>query len=86
MRVTMLRSNAVILAVVVFVCLFGISCSSKKVDEKLLASYAEAARVYNEGRFKEASEILAGIDKFTPALVLNGKAFFFLDKNEEAEK
>ena len=57
------------------VCGFSISsCSLPAPDDGLLLQYARSQDVYREGRFAKAAAMLAGENKFVPALVLRGKA------------
>jgi predicted Zn-dependent protease len=68
-----------------FACCF--SCSPWiRSDEEALLRYARAAQFYSEGRFRETAAILEGDKDFPPALTLRGKAEFFCDEDEKAEK
>ena len=55
-------------------CLWMFSCASPKPDDETLLRYVRSMDVYREGRFTEAAAMLKGETKFTPALVLRGKA------------
>jgi tetratricopeptide (TPR) repeat protein len=62
-----------------------VSCVYKPKEEVLI-NYAKAKNLYSEGRFQEAAAILAAENRFPPALTLRGKAEYFLDENDKAEK
>jgi predicted Zn-dependent protease len=68
-----------------FVCSFT-ACRRGQPNEETLLQYTRASGAYSEGRFSEAAEILAPLKSFLPALVLRGKALYFLDQSGEAEK
>ncbi len=69
----------------IFICFFT-SCRPKHPDEQTLVQYTRASGVYSEGRFSEAAEMLLPLKSFPPALVLRGKALYFSDQAEEAER
>lgn len=64
---------------------------SQKTDEETLKLYVRASAFFNEGKFNEVLTLLLdsnsakSVENFVPALVLRGKARYFLDKNGEAE-
>jgi tetratricopeptide (TPR) repeat protein len=73
----------------VFILIFAacLSCSPQiRSDEETLLRYVRAARFYSEGRFQETAAVLEGDRDFPPALTLRGKAEFFCNENEKAEK
>ncbi|MDR2095685.1 MAG: hypothetical protein LBP76_09245 [Treponema sp.] len=72
-----------------FILLFAacLSCSPQiRSDEETLLRYARAAQFYSDGRFREAAGVLEGDKNFPPALTLRGKAEFFCNEDEKAEK
>ncbi|MCL2129365.1 MAG: tetratricopeptide repeat protein [Treponema sp.] len=62
------------------------SCRERQPKEETLVLYARASAAYSEGRLGETADILLSIKSFAPALVLRGKALYFMDEGEEAEK
>jgi predicted Zn-dependent protease len=76
------------------VVLFSVSCSSKEISDDGLLVYIKASSFYNEGKFKEAIAFLDDesnhqnhreLKRFVPAMVLRGKANYFLNEFDEAE-
>jgi tetratricopeptide (TPR) repeat protein len=68
-----------------FICSFT-DCRQMQPNEETLLQYTRASGAYSEGLFSEAAEMLVPLKSFPPALVLRGKALYFLDRNAEAEK
>ena len=62
------------------------ACVSPMPDEETLLHYARSQNVYREGRFAETALMLAGENKFVPALVLRGKAEYLSGNPEAAGK
>lgn len=63
------------------------NAAQKNVDDDTLQMYIRAQKIYAEGRFKDASQMLLNnpkTGKFTPALTLRGKAFYFSGDIEKA--
>jgi tetratricopeptide (TPR) repeat protein len=60
------------------------ACSGEP-DEETLLRYARARGMYAEGRFSEAASLLSGMKRFSPALILLGKAEYFAGEGERAE-
>jgi tetratricopeptide (TPR) repeat protein len=79
------------LPAVLFIVLLLFACSSKEVSEDTLLLYIRAAALYNEGKFNDAIVLLDGkenggeIKNFIPAIVMRGKAHYFLGTLDEAE-
>ncbi len=72
-----------------FICTFCILltfCKSGEVDKDTLLLYGRASKAYSEGRFAETSQMLSSVKSFPPALVLRGKAQYFSNNIDEAEK
>ena len=67
-------------------CLWALSCGDPIPGEETLLLYSRSQNVYRQGRFAEAAELLAGEEKFIPALVLRGKAEFLSGDTGAAEK
>ena len=55
-------------------------------DNESLMRYLQAQDVYLQGRFADAADMLSEESKFTPALILKGKAEYLSGENEKAEK
>jgi tetratricopeptide (TPR) repeat protein len=73
---------------VVFICsvvLLSISCA-KAPDKETVRLYAHASEAYAQGQFAETTEILRGVNKFPPAVMLRAKAQYFSGETEKAEK
>jgi tetratricopeptide (TPR) repeat protein len=66
------------------VLFFAVSCS-RETDKETLRIYILASETYAQGRFAETEEILRGVRKFPPALMLRAKAEYFSGNHEEAE-
>jgi tetratricopeptide (TPR) repeat protein len=79
MRVT------VLLVFACFAILLAVSCAAA-ADKEILRLYAKAAESYAQGRLSEAADILDGVKRFPPALVLRAKAEYFSGNLEKAEK
>jgi len=69
----------------VFFCLLAAACAPPKPSEEAVMRYVRSQNLYSEGHFAEAAEMLAGENKFVPALVLRGKAEYFCRDLEKAE-
>lgn len=62
------------------------ACSGEDTgSEAELVLYVRAKALYDEGRFAETIQLLAK-ETFIPSQVLRGKAFFFSDDRENAER
>jgi tetratricopeptide (TPR) repeat protein len=62
------------------------ACSEKKTgSEAEMVLYVRARALYDEGRFAETIQLLEK-ETFIPSQILRGKAFFFSDDRENAEK
>jgi len=71
----------------ILLCLFSFtSCRERQPKEETFVLYARACAAYSEGRFGETVDMLLPIKSFAPALVLRGKALYFMDEGDEAEK
>ena len=68
----------------VIVCILT-SCAAP-ADEEIFRLYVRASEAYALGRFVETAEMLVGVKKFPPALVLRGKAEYFSGELDMAEK
>jgi tetratricopeptide (TPR) repeat protein len=66
------------------VCIL-VSCG-KAPDAETIQQYVRASDAYSQGRFTDTSEILSGLNKFPPALILRAKAEYFAGDIEKAEK
>jgi tetratricopeptide (TPR) repeat protein len=62
-----------------------VSCARAPGDETLLL-YAQAQGAYGRGAFAQTAQMLQGVQGFMPALVLRGKALYFCDDDEGAER
>ncbi|MCL2065916.1 MAG: tetratricopeptide repeat protein [Treponema sp.] len=63
----------------------SISCAYK-ADRETIHLYIRASEFYTAGNFAETCNVLDGIEKFPPALVLKGKAEYFSGRLDDAEK
>jgi tetratricopeptide (TPR) repeat protein len=77
------QRGLVLSALLLLTALF-ISCTA--YDEETLILYSRAREMYSEGRFAETVNILEGMKKFHPGLVLRGKAEYFSGDIPAAEK
>lgn len=75
------------------ICFFNTSCSKdEKIPEDVLLTYVRASSLYSGGKFKEAVAILdekenaKSFANFIPALIVKGKAKYFLGEIDSAEK
>jgi len=66
--------------------LISASCAKPAPGDETILLYASSHNVYREGRFAEAAKMLAGENKFLPAVVLRGKAEYLSDDLAAAEK
>ena len=80
--------NRILLSILLLLIIFFSfsSCKQKEPSEETILQYTRASVAYFESRFTEAAEILLPLKSFPPALVLRGKALYFSDKSDEAEK
>jgi len=62
------------------------SCGVQKPGEETLRAYGGAVKAYLEARYEDAIDLLAGVKKFPPGLILKGKAEYFAGRIQEAEK
>lgn len=66
-------------------------CSRGTVSEKVLRVYIHGAALFSEGKYRRCAELLSAeedakaLNSFVPALVLRGKARYFLGEAESAE-
>jgi len=75
-------------ALLVFACasiLLAVSCAVA-ADKETLRLYSNASQAYAQGRLDETMDILDGVKKFPPALVLRAKAEYFSGDLQKAEK
>jgi tetratricopeptide (TPR) repeat protein len=81
----------VLSSILLVVSLLG-SCSLKEVSEETLLLYVRASALYNEGKFNDAILMLDDkesgreIKNFVPAIIMRGKAHYFLGALDDAEK
>jgi len=101
MKIIITKENAIvwhIIAVLFFICtsvLLAVLCTGESLrfvrntpapDIETIRAYALASDAYAQGRFAETTEILRGVKKFSPALILRAKAEYFSGDFEKAEK
>ena len=74
----------------VVICFIVCSCGGKgdvhEADPHTLRLYANAHALYSSGHFPEAAALLDELTKFSPALMLRGKAQYFSGDHDNAEK
>jgi tetratricopeptide (TPR) repeat protein len=84
-----LSGRLLIALIAAFVLFAGSACSAgsgqEAGSEAEMVLYVRAKALYDEGRFAEALQLLEK-ETFIPSQVLRGKAFFFSDDRENAEK
>jgi tetratricopeptide (TPR) repeat protein len=81
------RIEKFLLASALFITPVLFSCSAEKVSDDVLLLYIRASALYNEGKFNDAITMLSDkeIKNFVPAIILRGKAHYFLGTLDEAE-
>jgi len=67
-------------------CLCMISCVSPREDDEKILLYMRSQDAYGAGRFNEVISLLKGETKFTPALIIRGKAEYLSGDLSSAEK
>lgn len=80
------NNGFLLILLIIIVSLLFSACRQKQPNEETLRQYSRASAAYSEGRFSEAAEMLESLASFPPALVLRGKALYFSDQGDEAEK
>lgn len=80
-----MRNNANLVLSILF-CVLSAGCARRMPGDEALLLYIRSQNLYRDGRFTEAAGMLAGENRFVPALVLRGKAEYFSGDLAAAEK
>ena len=65
---------------------FAVVSCKEKAGEDDIRLYVNALELYGDGHFSLAAELLAGVKKFSPSLILRAKSEYFSGNLDRAEK